>query len=236
RWGVADFNTQTENAVLNGTAQPVVFVTNSTILDRPEVTQDRISLRVEGPSGTRGAMNITVPVMNGVVQTTVNGVRVEPQIVSNGTHYFVYLQYGQSVDIIQVTWPLPTVTVRLSEVKIETGRSLTVTGSLTAAGQPLAGKAIRVTVDGQPVETVVTDAQGSYSCSQRFEKAGSYQVKAVFPYYERSFESPPAALTVEVPLFRRPEALAGVAAVIAAVVILVFALSRRGRRAARTPL
>lgn len=230
-WGVTDFHLQAETAVIAGAPQPIAFVTNSTILDEPEVTEDHISLRVEGPSGTRGALNITMPAMNGVILATVNGLRVEPQVASNGTHYFVYLQYGQSVDTIQVVWPAPTATLELSQAKVETGQSLTLTGSLTAAGEPLASRVLRVMVDGQPVGTVVTDAQGSYSYSTSFDRAGSYELKTVFPYYAKSFESPAAALTVEVPLLQRPEILAGIAGVIAVVVVLGYAFARRERKA-----
>ncbi len=234
-WGVADFNVQTETAVIAGALQPVVFVTNSTILESPEIAEDHLSVRVEGPSGTRGAMNITMPIQNGIVETTVNGLRVEPQVASNGTHYFVYLQYGQSVDTIHVVWPTPTLTMKTSETKVETGRSITVTGGLGAAGEALAGKAIRILVDDEVAGTVLTNAQGNYSYSQAFNKAGSYEVKAVFPYYQTSFESPAATLTVEVSLLQRPEVLAGIVAAVAVVIALGYALTRRGRRAAQAP-
>jgi len=91
----------------NGEEYPVTTLSNSTITDFDFSQSDKeISLTVEGPPGTIGYCEITIPheLLGGPYFILVNGEppRPEPDVTSNATHTSIYLTYHHSVVRISI--------------------------------------------------------------------------------------------------------------------------------------
>jgi hypothetical protein len=103
--GVANVKVHVKRETIENATHTFLIFTNSTV-KRITVTSEEVKLEVEGPSGTRGASNVTLPkaIVKGPISVYVDGEEVTPIVTENATHYFVYVTYVHSPKVIIIKW------------------------------------------------------------------------------------------------------------------------------------
>jgi len=82
---------------------------------------------------------------------------------------------------VNVSDKIPTaISISPQEVNVGVGQEVTFGGLLQCPSGPLAGKRVYLVVKGEEVASAVTDDSGRWAITYKFEKAGSYKVKAVY--------------------------------------------------------
>ncbi|RLF91947.1 hypothetical protein DRN52_08635, partial [Thermococci archaeon] len=220
-WGVADANIHEIEELIAGKKRKIIAITNST-LRRFQFLVDRIELEVEGPEGTIGALNMTIPkeAVSGVIIVYIDKSIVTPTISMNATHYFVFVKYTHSIHTIQVKWGIPQLSLAVSSNKVHVGESITFTGSLSFEGTPITGVDVSLYINDEPVESTVTNINGEYSFTYAFMNEGTYECKVVCETYEVESE----VQTIKVSAPPSPPVMLYGLAIVAVVIILVAAV------------
>ncbi|RLE51001.1 MAG: hypothetical protein DRJ20_02745, partial [Candidatus Methanomethylicota archaeon] len=220
-WGVADANIHEIEELIAGKKRKIIAITNST-LRRFQFLVDRIELEVEGPEGTIGALNMTIPkeAVSGVIVVYIDKSIVTPTISMNATHYFVFVKYTHSIHTIQVKWGIPQLSLAVSSNKVHVGESITFTGSLSFEGTPITGVDVSLYINDEPVESTVTNINGEYSFTYAFMNEGTYECKVVCETYEVESE----VQTIKVSAPPSPPVMLYGLAIVAVVIILVAAV------------
>ena len=189
-----------------------------TILQETSTTNPMPSftLTLEGASDEKGFVEIQIP------PTTTEPVLKEPR---KAVWTFTNLKNLNLVSFKVREWPTLTSTVSKTEVVV--GDTVNIEGVLTIEGEPLAGQKVDIMVDDVVVRTVETDPDGAFSFTYKFEDEGTYDVKAIFEYYEKTFESSIAAEIVKPPSLLTPEVTALIIAAVVAVTAAGYILVKR---------
>ncbi|MFQ6095826.1 MAG: Ig-like domain-containing protein, partial [Candidatus Bathyarchaeia archaeon] len=222
----------------NETAYYVTTQSNSTVSDFDfNVTSREITFTVDGPDGTIGFTNVTVP-KDLVDQASDIMVYVDDTLVShtlseNATHYFVYFTYQHSTHSIKILLAPPppqpsTITCQLSKTTLLKGDSVTISGAISPAVS--APVTIQVSTDDgatwSDLTTVTSTSDGTYSYTWTPDATGVYYVRAVWAGNEQYLgaTSPTRRLTVtDSPVYYYYERVAESPIYVAALIILAIA-------------
>jgi len=82
---------------------------------------------------------------------------------------------------VNVSDKIPTtISISPQEVNVGVGQEVTFGGLLQCPTGPLANKRVYLVVEGEEVASAITDDSGRWSITYKFEKAGTYKVKATY--------------------------------------------------------
>ena len=86
---------------------PIGYESNTTITN-VVVTRKTLSFETSGPDGTTGFITVTMPMdfNNTAIKVFVDDVEITPTITTNGTHYFIYFEFIQSIHNITIRYAI----------------------------------------------------------------------------------------------------------------------------------
>jgi len=94
-----------------GVSHPVTIESNTTITEIA-TTDSTLSFTSSGPTGEKGYIRLIFPMVNTTeIHVYVDGVKITPDINTNGTHYFIYFEFTLSRHYLRIRfapdwWPM----------------------------------------------------------------------------------------------------------------------------------
>ncbi|RLG08071.1 MAG: hypothetical protein DRN68_04430, partial [Thaumarchaeota archaeon] len=164
--------------------------------------------------------------------------------------YWIYTIYAHSQRKIRILWAKPQITIMLTErgkptsqleeqtmchgakvaeLTIRAGEEVEVFGWITVLGRPLGDAKLDILLDGVPVKSVTTQADGSFRTTLKLEEEKTYTVNARYRFLDREFYGQPVKIRTYIPLYQKPWFIIAIT-IIAAVAIAAALIIWRTRR------
>ncbi len=112
-WKIADYELHRGEAVIGGHEYQMLIATNSTLKD-VKVEAGKITIKVEGPSGLTGGLNLMVPksMLSNVdpesIDVLVDGEPAGWVLTEKNGNYSILVTYLQHENTVEVEWTLPS--------------------------------------------------------------------------------------------------------------------------------
>ena len=250
-WRVADLNYTEYQAEFKGVKRVIEIASNSTIASIKPLTNG-LEIVVSGKVGRLGAMNLTIPkdAVDGVILAIMDGEPLKAKMGMSEDRYWIYTIYAHSQRKIRILWAKPQITIMLTErgkptsqleeqtmchgakvaeLTIRAGEEVEVFGWITVLGRPLGDAKLDILLDGVPVKSVTTQADGSFRTTLKLEEEKTYTVNARYRFLDREFYGQPVKIRTYIPLYQKPWFIIAIT-IIAAVAIAAALIIWRTRR------
>ena len=180
-------------------SDPLITVVTDTVITLTVPVQVKAAEPVT-LQGTLTEADLT-PIQGQSVDISVNGVAVNEQVTDESGQFQwdqTFTQAGEntidadfagteyqlpSSQTVSVNVLIPTVMNLQLPAKVQTGKSMVITGTLVQekTPAPVAGQPVTLSVDGQTISNkTVTGQNGGFTLSYTFKKAGSVEIEASF--------------------------------------------------------
>ena len=102
-------------------------------------------------------------------------------------------------------------------------------GWITVLGRPLEGVKVDILLDGVPVKSVTTSANGSFRMPLKLEGEKTYEINARCRFLDREFYGEPVKVRTYIPIYQKPLLVMTitVVAVVATIAVLIIWRTRR---------
>ena len=255
-WGVADLNYTEYQAEFKGVKHVIEIASNSTIISIKPL-MNGLEIAVSGKVGRLGAMNLTIPkdAVDGVILAVMNGEPLKARMGMSEDRCWIYIIYAHSQRKIRILWAKPQITImlaergkptsqleekrmchgaRIAELTIRAGEEVEVFGWITVLGRPLGDAKLDILLDGVPVKSVATRANGSFRTTLKLEEEKTYVINARYRFLDREFYGEPVKVRTYIPLYQKPWFIIAIT-IIAAVVIAAALIIWRTRQVLSYP-
>ena len=250
-WRVADLNYTEYRAEFKGVEHVIEVASNSTIASIKPLTNG-LEILVSGRAGRLGAMNLTIPknAVDGAIVAAMDGRPLKARMGMSEDRYWIYLTYIHSLRKIRILWAKPEITIMvaergkpasqlegpkvchgasIAELTIRAGEEVEVLGWITVLGRPLEGVKVDILLDGVPVKSITTSANGSFRMPIKLEGEKTYEINARCKFLDREFYGEPVKVRTYIPIYQKPllVMMIAVVAVVAMIAVLIIWRTRR---------
>ena len=117
----------------------------------------------------------------------------------------------------------------IAELTIRAGEEVEVLGWITVLGRPLEGVKVDILLDGVPVKSITTPANGSFRMALKLKGEKTYEINARCEFLDREFYGEPVRIRTYIPIYQKPllVMMITVVAVVAMIAVLNIWRTRR---------